>query len=334
MPFREVFGQDYAISLIKNALNRSRMPQSWLFTGQANIGKYKTAVALSQKLNCEKIGDDACGLCDYCVQIEEKNFMDFLVVEPDGKNIKIGQIKKSLDWLNLSPDRANTRVMIIDDAKNLGREAANSFLKTLEEPSPNTLLILIAETSKQVPETIVSRCQQIRFKPLSEKITKKILNQNTLLSEDRIDLICSLGMGSIKKDLVSRIEIVENIHEIIIFWMTNLNSINLKEVLEKSENWGKSKDDEWIILLNLLEVWFRDLSFFLNGISDEKLVKNFNNISKSRILLLGKSANFFKKSCIQEIFWKIIETRKYIGLNANKSLALSSLFIYIFRRAL
>ena len=334
MPFREVLGQDYAISLIKNALNRCRMPQSWLFTGQANIGKYKTAVALSQKLNCEKIGDDACGLCDYCVQIEEKNFMDFLVVEPDGKNIKIGQIKKSLDWLNLSPDRANTRVMIIDDAKNLGREAANAFLKTLEEPSLNTLLILIAESSKQVPETIVSRCQQIRFKPLSAKITRKILNQNTLLSKDRIDLICSLGMGSIKNDLVSRIELVENIQEIIIFWMTNLNSINLKEVLEKSENWGKSKDDECGILLNLLEVWFRDLSFFLNGVSEEKLVKNLNNFSKSRILLLGKSANFFKKSSIQEIFWKIIETRKYIGLNANKSLALSSLFIYIFRRAL
>ena len=334
MPFREVLGQDYAISLIKNALNRCSMPQSWLFTGQANIGKYKTAVALSQKLNCEKIGDDACGLCDYCVQIEEKNFMDFLVVEPDGKNIKIGQIKKSLDWLNLSPDRANTRVMIIDDAKNLGREAANAFLKTLEEPSLNTLLILIAESSKQVPETIVSRCQQIRFKPLSAKITRKILNQNTLLSKDRIDLICSLGMGSIKNDLVSRIELVENIQEIIIFWMTNLNSINLKEVLEKSENWGKSKDDECGILLNLLEVWFRDLSFFLNGVSEEKLVKNLNNFSKSRILLLGKSANFFKKSSIQEIFWKIIETRKYIGLNANKSLALSSLFIYIFRRAL
>ena len=59
--------------------------------------------------------------------------------------------------------------MIIDEANNLGREAANAFLKTLEEPAPNTLLILISESSKQVPETIVSRCQQIRFKPLSEK---------------------------------------------------------------------------------------------------------------------------------------------------------------------
>ena len=93
--------------------------------------------------------------------------------------------------------------------------------------------------------------------------------------------------------------------------MTNMSSINLQEVLEKSENWGKSKDEEWKILLDLLEVWFRDLGL-LNGIPEEKLVKNFDNFSENRIPLLRNSAKFFKKSSIQEIFWKIIETRKYI----------------------
>ena len=87
--FRDVLGQDHAIRLIRNSLKRNRMPQSWLFTGQPNIGKFKTAVALSQKLNCKKFTDDSCGECDYCIQIEKQNFMDFLVVSPDGKNIKI-----------------------------------------------------------------------------------------------------------------------------------------------------------------------------------------------------------------------------------------------------
>lgn len=60
MPFRDIFGQEHAIDLLNQAVQRGRMPHAWLFTGQANIGKYKTAVALAQKLNCRKCGEDAC----------------------------------------------------------------------------------------------------------------------------------------------------------------------------------------------------------------------------------------------------------------------------------
>ena len=74
MPFRDVLGQDYAIGLIRNSIIKGRIPQSWLFTGQKKIGKFKTAVALSQKLNCRILSDDACGECDYCIQIEKQNF--------------------------------------------------------------------------------------------------------------------------------------------------------------------------------------------------------------------------------------------------------------------
>ncbi len=145
MPFRDIYGQEKAIELLNQAVHRERMPHAWLFTGQANIGKFKTAVALAQKLNCRKNGEDACGECDFCLQIAEQNFLDYQVLIPDGKFIKIDQIRKSLNWLHLHPDQAKKRVMILDGAQHLGREAANAFLKTLEEPAPHTLLILIAE---------------------------------------------------------------------------------------------------------------------------------------------------------------------------------------------
>ena len=75
MSFREIYGQEHAIDLLNQAVQRDRMPHAWLFTGQANIGKYKTAVALAQKLNCRKCGEDACGECDICFQISEQNFL-------------------------------------------------------------------------------------------------------------------------------------------------------------------------------------------------------------------------------------------------------------------
>ena len=130
MPFRDILGQEHAIELLCQVVKRDRMPHAWLFTGQANIGKFKTAVALSQKLNCSNIGENACGKCDFCLQIKEENFPDFLVLRPEGKFIKIDQVRNSLNWLNFHPDQAKKRVLIIDGAEKLGREAANAFLKT------------------------------------------------------------------------------------------------------------------------------------------------------------------------------------------------------------
>ena len=332
MPFRDVLGQDYAIALIRNSIKKGRIPQSWLFTGQKNIGKFKTAVALSQKLNCRKFADDACGECDYCVQIENQNFLDFRVILPEGKNIKINQIKKSLDWLHLHSDQAKIRVMIIDDARNLGREAANALLKTLEEPSPNTLLIIIAESSKHIPETIVSRCQQIRFRPLSDGITKQILQQTTDLSSERINYLCSFSMGSVKTHLATRIELIEDVQQKTIDWLTNLSSLSLNAVFQNFEKWGKSKNGECNIFLDFLETWFRDLIFILYECPEDMLINKVESSSESRIVALKKSALYFNIERIQEIFWHIIEVRKSIELNANKSLMVESLFLLIYRK--
>ena len=165
MSFRDILGQEHAIELLCQVVKRDRMPHAWLFTGQANIGKFNTAIALAQKLNCSKIGEDSCGKCNICLQIKKDNFPDLLVIRPEGKFIKIDQIRNSLKWLNLHPDQAIKRVLIMDGAEHLGRESANAFLKTLEEPALDTIIILISLSTKHLPETIVSRCQKIRFRP-------------------------------------------------------------------------------------------------------------------------------------------------------------------------
>ena len=143
MSLQQILGQEKAIHLIRKAISHERIPHAWLFSGMAHIGKYKTALALAQTLNCLENGDDACGHCDFCRQIEHEHFPDFRVVRPEGKNIRIAQVRDALDWLHLRPDRAKFRVLIFEDADQFNRESANAFLKTLEEPPPNTLIILI-----------------------------------------------------------------------------------------------------------------------------------------------------------------------------------------------
>lgn len=333
MPFQDILGQEQAIDLLNHAIHRDRMPHAWLFTGQANIGKFKTAVALAQKLNCRKSGEDACGECDYCLQIAEQNFQDFLVLEPEGKFIKIDQVRKSLYWLHLHPDQAKKRVLILDGAEHLGREAANAFLKTLEEPAPNTLIILIAESTQQLLETIVSRCQQIRFRPLSMEISEHILRRHTDLSDECIQLLIAYGMGSVRGNLIASLEIMQNIQKTAIGWLTTFSSETLEDLLRTCEIWGKSKNEEWRFLLDFLETWFRDVTWILHSLPEKKLV-NWNKISAvTRVTELKQCSKYFTLQQIYEIFRKISESRTAIELNANKSLAIESLCLHIYRSA-
>ena len=333
MPFRDIYGQENAIELLNQALQRDRMPHAWLFTGQANIGKFKTAVALAQKLNCRKANDDACGECDFCLQIAEQNFLDYQVLIPDGKFIKIDQIRKSLNWLHLHPDQAKKRVMILDGAQHLGREAANAFLKTLEEPAPHTLLILIAESSQQLPETIVSRCQQIRFRPLSVEISERILRQTTELTTERIQLLNAFSMGSVNENLAVRLELMETVQKTAIRWLTSFSKSTLEEMLRTCESWGKSKNEEWRLLLDFLETWFRDLTWLLHKLPEDQLINRNVNADESRISALIKSSEKFNKQQIFEIFSRIAQSRRDIELNANKSLSIESLCLHMYRSA-
>ncbi|MBS1256325.1 MAG: DNA polymerase III subunit tau [Deltaproteobacteria bacterium] len=333
MPLQDILGQEHAIDLLNQAIHRDRMPHAWLFTGQSNIGKFKTAVALAQKLNCRKSGEDACGECDFCLQIAEQNFPDFLVLEPEGKYIKIDQVRKSLNWLHLHPDQAKKRVLILDGAEHLGREAANAFLKTLEEPAPNTLIILIAESTQQLLETIVSRCQQIRFRPLSMETSEHILRQHTDLSQQQIQLLCEFGMGSVRGNLIANLEIMQNVQKKAIGWLTTFTSETREDLLRTCEKWGKSKNEEWRFLLDFFETWFRDLTWVLHDLPEDQIV-NRNGISaNTRISELKQCGKYFTLQQIFEIFRNISDSRTAIELNANKSLAIESLCLHIYRSA-
>ncbi|MDP7630767.1 MAG: hypothetical protein QGF03_09375, partial [SAR324 cluster bacterium] len=114
MPFSEILGQGLALKALHHAQQSGRLPHAWLFTGPPHVGKSKTAKALAQWLNCEcGNGEDACGQCPTCWQIAEHNYPDCMVLEPDGKNIRIAQVHQALRWLQLRADRAKVRVLTV-----------------------------------------------------------------------------------------------------------------------------------------------------------------------------------------------------------------------------
>ena len=146
---------------------QGRLPHALLLGGPAGLGKSRFAIEFALSLLCNSPGKDgtACGACPACRLTAAGSHPDLRLIKPedDGKWIKIDQIRELLDFVNLKSHFSGIRVAIIDPAEAMNRNAANSLLKTLEEPPPDTLLVLVADQPARLPATIRSRCQQLRF---------------------------------------------------------------------------------------------------------------------------------------------------------------------------
>ncbi|MFH1292692.1 MAG: DNA polymerase III subunit delta' [Pseudomonadota bacterium] len=167
MSFSQILGQERAKSFLAQVMAREKIPHAYLFTGIPGIGKTTTAMALTMALNCqEPVNGDACGHCVSCRQMKSGNFPDFLSIRPEGKNIKIDQIRDLNRKLGFAPVSGRYRVIVLYQAETMTTEAANSLLKTLEEPPPGNILILKVTEPLDLLPTIVSRCQRVPFQPL------------------------------------------------------------------------------------------------------------------------------------------------------------------------
>ena len=182
MFFSEIIGQEKAKRYLENVMSRKRIPHAYLFTGIPGVGKTSTAKAFTMTLNCRApSGLDGCGVCPSCQKILHGNFPDFISVKPDGRNIKIEQIRELNRSLGYAPLSGGYRVFVIHQAEAMTGEASNSFLKTLEEPPSGNILVLNATEPRNLLPTIVSRCQRVSFQPLeAEEITRRLTEEKGL----------------------------------------------------------------------------------------------------------------------------------------------------------
>jgi len=160
----QVLGHKEVIAKLLGTFAGARPGQTFLFAGPAGVGKKKIALGLAQALLCET-SRTACGRCGSCVRVAAKAHESLKVIEPEGPQIKIDESREVIEFLNLQ-GLTKRRVVVIDQAQTLNLQAANSLLKTLEEPPAETYFFLIAPSVAGVLPTIRSRSRIVTFKPL------------------------------------------------------------------------------------------------------------------------------------------------------------------------
>ena len=190
----QIKGHEETIDLLRGVIDKGRPSHAYLFSGPRGVGKAKTAITFAAALNCAS----ACGICPSCRSVFAHTHPDFHYVEPEGQQTIIRQqIGDLLKVVHLKRGAGGFKVVLIDEAQALGQEAANALLKTLEEPPPGVVFILIASSIDRVLSTISSRCQRVAFGALDTSAVRAILVDSYEIEPDKAAVAAGLTRGMV-----------------------------------------------------------------------------------------------------------------------------------------
>ncbi len=197
----QIIGHDWAVALLRGAISHGRVGHAYLITGPGQIGKTTLARTFALALNCEALeAERPCGQCRTCHLIAADRHPDVRLLEPEvsGRGqptIKIDAIRELQQGLSLAAYEARTKVAILRQFDAANPNAANAFLKTLEEPPSNVLLLLTATDADTLLPTIASRCRVIGLRPLPTDLIEQSLLTRWRVSEDEAHLLARLADG-------------------------------------------------------------------------------------------------------------------------------------------
>lgn len=299
--------------VLSQSVKHQCLPPAYLFVGPAGVGKRTTAMALAKALNCPAQNGDACEQCAVCLRIERHLHPDIHLVEPQGQVIKIDQVRQLREVLALQAYEGRVKVAILDDVGKLTVEAGNALLKVLEEPPVQTLFVLICQHLGNLPATVTSRAQILRFGLLAHEQVVALLRQHgrepgaaeriTCLSGGRPGAALALDLPAM---LARRADALQ-------LW-TQGRSGDATVLLASAEQWAKRKSDLDLLFEMLLSL-VRDVAVSQAGAKETLLMHADIREALSPLAAGVPSATLW------EVFEIVHSTQETIAHNVHPQLA-------------
>ena len=318
MDFKGVLGHARQKFILSSLVGKEKLPHALLFSGPPGVGKRTIALELVKSLLCEK--QRACGACKGCLHLASGTHPDFTLLSGE-TSIKIDELRAIRKEVCEAPFEAPVRVILIDNAEAMTREAANALLKTLEEPPPSNLFILVTSREQEIPLTVRSRCMRIGFGPLSADEVSSYLHTFLNLDKAQAEVLAALSGGSISSAL---------------FWMKGENFLMRERIAGLVT--GKKRGFAQVALVaeRIAAKGYEQeyLSFLLTFLRDLWWLKQTGDASG---LVNRDLAGIMGEGGLAQPGWavasiaKVQETVRTLRYNVNKLLALERLMIDVTR---
>ena len=259
MPWN-LFGHETAIQFLRIHSQPEKLRHAYLISGAEGLGRETLALAFVKALNCTNppAKGDFCGQCQPCRQIDAQAFPDLAIlrVEEGARELKIEQVRAMQQSLALAPYQSKYRIVLIPDFQRATLGASNALLKSLEEPPSRAILILTADARESLLETIASRCELVRLRPMRVDDLAKELQENEGLSEPESRKLAQLAGGRVGTALhyLRDDELLEKYYNAL-DQLEDLLGMNLRGRLKVVEKLQKAKGQTRETFSFLISTW-------------------------------------------------------------------------------
>ncbi len=320
MSFNSVIGQKEAVEILQDEIKDDRISHAYLFSAKEGSGKSKLAFEFAKASFCEESETDSCGSCINCRKMDHQNHPDFKVISVlEGKSaISIDQIRELKKEIAYKPYDSDHKIYVMEAAEKMTKEAANSLLKTLEEPPSFATIILLVEDSGKLLPTIVSRCQQIKLRNVSKAKIKELLLAEGLEAE-RAEIISSTAAGSPGKALkIIKIDNYFEQRQQIYDFLKDINTKNTMEIFQITEKLSSLLKADFPCF-DLLSDWYRDIMMikqdYLAAVTNKDYFEELKELA----------AELSLQNVIRNLEL-IAQSEEYIERNIREELSLEVLF--------
>ncbi|WZL73421.1 DNA polymerase III subunit delta' [Clostridiaceae bacterium 35-E11] len=323
MNFKDIIGQEQVIYYLKQTIINKKIAHAYIFEGPPEVGKGMAALAFAKGIQCKNYGQDACNICSACVKANRSNHPDIKIIEPEGKSIKNRQIEEFQQDLLRKPYESNRKIYIIKKANDMTISAQNRLLKTLEEPPPYAVILLMSTNVNSFLPTIKSRCQIVKFRRVGEKDIQLFMMKKYGICEEEARVFAAFSDGipgramKLKESEEFKIKREKTI-EIIEELMQN-NPLKAFEFVDFFQQ-NKDNIDE---ILDFMLFWFRDMVILIETGTEKFLI----NLDKKNNLQKHLHCIGFEK--ITNIIEIIEKTKNDIKANVNFQLAVEMMLLNI-----
>ena len=321
--FEEILGNEMVKDHFKKAIANHKVSHAYILTGEAGMGRKSIANAFAMTLLCEKGGSEPCMTCHSCKQVMSGNHPDLIYVKHEKPgSIGVDDVREQInDTIMIRPYSSYYKIYIVDEAEKMTVQSQNALLKTIEEPPSYAVIILITTNQEAFLPTILSRCVQMKLKPLKDFTIKSYLTQNLHIPEKDADICAAFARGNLGKaiHLASSDEFKELFQKVMVL-VKNVGTMDISMLLDCIREMKEQNFDIGEVL-DLMQLWYRDVLMF-------KVTKDMNLlIFKDEYKMINETGEEVDYAGLEAILAAIDTARTRLNANVNMELAMELLLL-------